>query len=137
MSLITLQNYLGGKLQGPVNGHYLDNHEPATGGIYARTPASDEQDLEAAVKAAQAAFPRWSTLPAEHKSQHLCRLADLIEQHQDELAAAEARDNGKPQRFRARSHSGALVLWGPKNHVGRYGIHMGRCPQNFGVEQFV
>ena len=96
MSLITLHNYIGGQLQTPVNGHYLDNHEPATGAVYARTPASDEADLALAIKAAQAAFPGWFAMPAENKSQHLCRLADLIEQHQDELAAAEARDNGKP-----------------------------------------
>jgi len=96
MSLITLKNFIGGQLQLPVNGRFLDNYEPATGAVYARTPASDEADLAQAVSAAQAALPGWSAMPAEHKSQYLCRLADVIEQHQDELAAAEARDNGKP-----------------------------------------
>lgn len=96
MSLITIENYINGQLCQPVEQHYLDNHEPATGQVYAQTPDSSEQDLNQAVTAAQNAFPAWANMPAEQRARTLCRLADLIEQSQDQLAHAEAVDNGKP-----------------------------------------
>ncbi len=96
MSLIRIKNYINGQLQAPVSGQYLDNIEPATGQVYALTPASDEHDLALAIDAAEAAFPPWANTPAEQKAKILNQLADLIEQHQDELAEAEAIDNGKP-----------------------------------------
>ncbi|TDR23621.1 aldehyde dehydrogenase [Marinicella litoralis] len=96
MSLKKIQNYINGVLTDPIDGHYLDNHEPATGLVYALTPESNEQDLKLAVDAAEQAFPAWSNTPAEHKAKVLNRLADLIEVHQNDLAKAEAIDNGKP-----------------------------------------
>lgn len=96
MSLITIKNYLGGQLLEPVSGEYLDDHEPATGQVYARTPQSGSDDLAAAVEAAEQAFPGWSNTPAEQRAMVLNRLADLIDQNKDRLARAEAIDNGKP-----------------------------------------
>ncbi|TVR42287.1 MAG: aldehyde dehydrogenase [Cryomorphaceae bacterium] len=91
-----LLNYINGKLQAPVGGTYLDNIEPATGKVYAHIPDSDERDVQLATEAAHKAFPYWSALPAGERSRILRRLAALIEQNLDELAAAESRDNGKP-----------------------------------------
>jgi len=96
MPLKKVQNYINGALTEPVDGGYLDNTEPATGLVYALTPESNENDLKLAVDAAEQAFPAWANTPAEHKAKLLNRLADLIETHQDELATAEAIDNGKP-----------------------------------------
>lgn len=96
MSLIRFQNYINGEWLDPIDGQYLDDFEPATGQVYATIPNSNEKDLDLAVKAAQQAFPSWSNTPAEQKAKILNKLADLIEQNQDELAEAEARDNGKP-----------------------------------------
>jgi len=96
MSLIVIHNYINGELLPPADGEYLDTYEPATGQVYARTPESGAADLQTAIDAAQAAFPGWAQMPGEHKSQCLIRLADLIEANHDQLAEAEARDNGKP-----------------------------------------
>ncbi len=96
MPLNKIQNYINGALIDPIDGDYLDNHEPATGLVYALTPESNQKDLERAVDAAEQAFPAWANTPAELKAKVLNRLADLIEEHQDELAKAEAIDNGKP-----------------------------------------
>jgi aminomuconate-semialdehyde/2-hydroxymuconate-6-semialdehyde dehydrogenase len=57
---------------------------------------SDERDVQAAVEAAQRAFPAWSAMPAQERSAILLRIADLIEKRLDELALAESIDNGKP-----------------------------------------
>jgi aminomuconate-semialdehyde/2-hydroxymuconate-6-semialdehyde dehydrogenase len=64
--------------------------------VYARLADSDERDVDAAVNAAQAAFPAWSAMGREERSNILLRLAALIEQDMEGFAKAESRDNGKP-----------------------------------------
>jgi aminomuconate-semialdehyde/2-hydroxymuconate-6-semialdehyde dehydrogenase len=94
--MILLQNYINGELVAPQNGQYLDNYEPATGKVYAQIPDSDAQDVEAAVQAAQAAFPAWSSMTNKERGKILMRLSNLIEAQLEELALAESTDNGKP-----------------------------------------
>ncbi|MFN4248966.1 MAG: aldehyde dehydrogenase [Flavipsychrobacter sp.] len=89
-------NYIGGELKAPANGKYIDNVNPATGEVYSYIPDSTAQDVEDAVAAAKAAFPAWSTTPAEEKFRILNRIAELIDQNLDALALAETNDNGKP-----------------------------------------
>jgi aminomuconate-semialdehyde/2-hydroxymuconate-6-semialdehyde dehydrogenase len=91
-----IANYIGGSLQAPLNGKYMPNINPATGEVYSQTPDSDSQDVEEAVGAAKAAFPLWSTTPAEERFKVLNRIAELIDQNLDALALAETNDNGKP-----------------------------------------
>ncbi len=74
----------------------MDNINPATGWIYSQTPDSDYEDVEEAVGAAKAAFPLWSTTPAEERFKILNRIAELIDENLDALALAETNDNGKP-----------------------------------------
>lgn len=74
----------------------MPNVNPATGETYSQTPDSDATDVEAAVAAARAALPAWSTTPAEERFKILNRIATLIDEHLDELALAETNDNGKP-----------------------------------------
>lgn len=77
-------------------------YEPATGDVVAMLADSAGADVDDAVHAARAAFPHWSATPAEERSRLLLRIASLIDEHLDELAALESRDNGKPLRL-ARS----------------------------------
>lgn len=92
----TIANYIGGSLQAPLNGLYMDNINPATGEVYSKTPDSDIKDVEEAVGAAKAAFPLWSTTPAEERFRILNNIAQLIDDNLDALALAETNDNGKP-----------------------------------------
>jgi aminomuconate-semialdehyde/2-hydroxymuconate-6-semialdehyde dehydrogenase len=92
----SLDNYIGGAAVTPASGKYLDNVEPATGKAYCRVADSDAQDIDQAVESAQAAFPRWSGLPAAERSRLLLAVADGLAARFDELAAAESRDAGKP-----------------------------------------
>lgn len=89
-------NYIGGDLQAPIDGNYFDNTNPATGAVYSQTPDSNFKDIEEAVGAAKAAFPSWSTTPAENRFKILNRIAELIDENIDALALAETNDNGKP-----------------------------------------
>lgn len=91
-----IQNYINGQLTAPLSGKYIDNYNPATGQVYSLIPDSDEQDVEVAVRAAEAAFPVWSTMRTEVRSAILIRLSQLIEKHLERFAIAESIDNGKP-----------------------------------------
>ena len=91
-----IQNYINGELVSPFNNNYLDNFEPATGKVYSLTPESDLKDLELAVKAAEQARRSWADMSSENRSILLMKLADAIESASEEIAKAEAIDNGKP-----------------------------------------
>lgn len=91
-----LRNYIDGALEDPQTGAWLPVYEPATGEVYAMAPDSAGTDVDAAVDAAQRAFPAWSALPAEQRSQHILRVAELIASRTMQFARAESRDNGKP-----------------------------------------
>ena len=91
-----LENYIGGNLIAPLSGKFIDNTNPATGEVYGQIPDSNEKDIEAAVHAAQKAFPIWSVTPVEERFKILNRIAELIDANLDELALAETNDNGKP-----------------------------------------
>jgi aminomuconate-semialdehyde/2-hydroxymuconate-6-semialdehyde dehydrogenase len=52
-----------------------------------------------AMEAAKAAFPLWSDLPSADRANYMERIALLIEENREELAAAESRDNGKPVKL--------------------------------------
>ncbi len=91
-----LENLIGGNFIGPLSGKFIDNINPATGEVYGQIPDSNEKDINAAVHAAQKAFPSWSVTPPEKRFEILNRIAELIDQHIDILALAETNDNGKP-----------------------------------------
>src|SRR5450759_197554 len=91
-----LPNLIGGRLQPPQAGAYLDVYEPATGAVFARCPDSDRADVDAAIIAARRAFPDWAATSAEERAKVLNRLADLVERDLEELAQLESRDSGKP-----------------------------------------
>lgn len=94
-----IENYIDGELVAPASGEYIDNYEPATGQVYSLIPQANQQDLEAAVGAAEAALTEWAEMSAEERAKLLIKLADAIEASSDELAKAEAIDNGKPVTF--------------------------------------
>jgi aminomuconate-semialdehyde/2-hydroxymuconate-6-semialdehyde dehydrogenase len=91
-----IANYIDGVLVAPQSGEYIDNVNPAVGEVYSLIPDSTEVDVEAAVAAAEQAFPMWSGLSTEARAAHLERLAQAIEAQADALAKAESVDNGKP-----------------------------------------
>ncbi len=97
--MLKIQNYINGQMVAPDSGNYIDNVEPATGQVYSLVPESNDVDLDSAVKSAEAAKEHWANTSLEKRAEILCRLADLIDANADELAKAEAIDNGKAVSF--------------------------------------
>jgi acyl-CoA reductase-like NAD-dependent aldehyde dehydrogenase len=78
--------------------------DPSTGEALTRVAQATPADVDAAVAAAARAHAdrRWSGLPPLERTRILTRIADLIEEHLEELAVLETQDNGKPiERSRA------------------------------------
>jgi acyl-CoA reductase-like NAD-dependent aldehyde dehydrogenase len=69
---------------------------PATEETIAELPAAGVEETDAAVAAAQAAFPAWRAVAPADRARLLRRLAGLVEEHGEELALLETRNVGKP-----------------------------------------
>jgi aldehyde dehydrogenase (NAD+) len=110
--LLEYRNLIGGELRAPASGRYVDVENPATGEIWARIPASDQADVNAAADAAAAAFPEWSALSAAERGFFLTKLGELFPKHGEELVTLESRDNGFPVGNNlARFGPGLQFLW--------------------------
>ncbi|MDM0021909.1 aldehyde dehydrogenase family protein [Variovorax sp. J22R187] len=69
---------------------------PATGQAFARSPAADRSQLDAAVNAATAAAPAWARLGFEARRAHLLRFGQFLVANADELASLTTLEQGKP-----------------------------------------
>jgi phenylacetaldehyde dehydrogenase len=71
---------------------------PSTGHHLVEVPACSVADLDRAVTSARSSFASgiWSQLPPSYRAKALWKLADLIDQHGDELAMLETLNVGKP-----------------------------------------
>ena len=80
------------------SGQTFGTVNPSTGEEICQVSAADAADVDKAVQAARTAFEHgpWRTMNASERGRLLHRLADLIENHADELARLESLDNGKP-----------------------------------------
>jgi acyl-CoA reductase-like NAD-dependent aldehyde dehydrogenase len=87
---------IGGERVAAVSGATLDVEDPATGTVIAQVPAAGEVDVDRAVAAAKAAFPAWRSCSPAERSRLMNRLADLVEEHADELARLDSLDAGMP-----------------------------------------
>jgi acyl-CoA reductase-like NAD-dependent aldehyde dehydrogenase len=74
----------------------MPTHNPATGEVQAEVALAAEEDVDRAVDAARAAFKgEWGEFTPSARGKVLWRLADLVEEHADDLALLETLDNGK------------------------------------------
>ena len=94
------QCFIGGQWVPAASGRTFDTLHPATEEVIAQVAEGDAADVDAAVAAARDAFENgpWRTIDARERGRLMHRLADLIEDDLDELAALESLDNGKPIR---------------------------------------
>jgi malonate-semialdehyde dehydrogenase (acetylating) / methylmalonate-semialdehyde dehydrogenase len=90
-----LENYINGSWVKSSGTTLLDVKNPATGEVLAKVPLSPEGDVDAAVKAAHAAFPAWSATPPVQRARFLFKLKALFEEHKEEVAAICTSEHGK------------------------------------------
>jgi len=91
-------NYIGGTWVEPVEGQYFENVTPVTGKVLCEIPRSTAADVEKALDAAHKAKKAWGKTSTTERSNILLRIAAVVEENLDLLAACETWDNGKPIR---------------------------------------
>jgi len=89
---------IDGQFVNAASGKTFPTLDPRTGDVIANVPEGDAEDVDRAVKAARKAFDEgpWPKMTAYERSCIMYRIADLLEKHNDEIAALETWDNGKP-----------------------------------------
>lgn len=93
----TFRNLIGGRWQEAASGATFESRNPARRhDVVGRFPASGPEDVDAAVRAARAAFATWRLTPAPKRGDLLRRLGDLLTERKDALARAMTREMGKP-----------------------------------------
>ncbi len=90
--------FIDGSWQPAQSGKTFETINPATEEVLANVAEGDTADVDLAVKAARKAFEdgQWSRMDARERGRLMYRLADLLEEEIDDLAALETLDNGKP-----------------------------------------
>jgi 1-pyrroline dehydrogenase len=93
------KNFVGGEWVDSAGGETMEVVNPSTGEVIAEVARSTAEDADRAVQAAKAALAEWlETTPGE-RAELLFKLADLIDENADELAALESRNVGKPLSY--------------------------------------
>ncbi len=94
--LLKRQAYVAGAWVDADSGETFPVLDPATGETIAEVPRLGAAETRRAIEAAREAFPAWGHRPARERSRVLRRLADLMADRTDELAALLVREQGKP-----------------------------------------
>ncbi|KPN74875.1 aldehyde dehydrogenase family protein [Neisseria sp. 74A18] len=90
--------FINGKFVPAQKSGTIDVLNPANGELITKIAAAEAEDVDIAVAAAKKAFPAWAATPAAERGRLLLKLADLIEEHAEELAQIESLDTGHPIR---------------------------------------
>ncbi len=89
--------FIGGKWRAAASGETLPVVDPSTGETYDAIPRGGAADVDAAVRAARAAYEgAWGATSATDRGRILSKMAALISASHEELSLIEARDTGKP-----------------------------------------
>jgi malonate-semialdehyde dehydrogenase (acetylating)/methylmalonate-semialdehyde dehydrogenase len=91
----TIPHWIAGRAVAGASGRTAKVYNPATGEVQAQVPLANHAELEAAVAAAEAAFPAWSAQPPLRRARVLFRFREVVEQHLDDFARLITSEHGK------------------------------------------
>jgi aldehyde dehydrogenase (NAD+) len=91
-------HFINGTWVQPSAGQFFDTNDPSNGEKLASVSQGSAADIDAAVKAARAALPKWQSLSPHARARYLYALARQVQKHSRLLAVLETMDNGKPIR---------------------------------------
>ena len=92
---IDTQNFIDNEFVSSNATTWIDLHDPATNNLVTRVPQSTTEELQAAVKSAENAFPVWRATSIMAKQQIMFELTRLIRENWDRLAASITLEQGK------------------------------------------
>ena len=75
---------------------YFETTNPATGEVLAEVASGGQDEINQAVAAAKAAFPKWADTPMKERARLMRRLGELIDENVPQIAEMETKDTGLP-----------------------------------------
>jgi malonate-semialdehyde dehydrogenase (acetylating) / methylmalonate-semialdehyde dehydrogenase len=91
----TYGHWIAGRAQPGASGRAGEVFDPSRGAVAARVALASDGEVDAAVRAARAAFPAWAATPALKRARVLFRFKELLESRRAELARVIAAEHGK------------------------------------------
>ena len=91
--------YINGQWVPGSTGQFIDVENPATREIFAKVPAGNAKDVDAAAKAAHRALPVWSATPLEERISLMKRFLEIFRSQEDELIDITIKELGSPYTF--------------------------------------
>jgi acyl-CoA reductase-like NAD-dependent aldehyde dehydrogenase len=92
-------NFVGGEWRPSLSGRTYEKRNPwRPAEVVGEFPASGEEDVDAAVRAAAEAFPGWAKTPAAARGQVLAKAADAVDRRVEQIAQDMTLEMGKPLR---------------------------------------
>lgn len=92
-----LRNFINGDFVAARSDDAFDVVDPVDESVYASSPISNADDVDAAFAAAATAFESWGESSPAERQLALFRIADEMERRADDFADAESKDTGKPR----------------------------------------
>jgi betaine-aldehyde dehydrogenase len=94
--VMSYKMFIGGEWVDASDGNSRRIESPATGDVIAEVPEATAEDVDKAVRAAKTAFDEtWSDATPGERSRALLKMADLVEEHGDEIGRLESENVGK------------------------------------------
>jgi malonate-semialdehyde dehydrogenase (acetylating) / methylmalonate-semialdehyde dehydrogenase len=94
-NVVNTTNFIDNQFVESSTSQWIDLHDPATNNLVTRVPQSTDEELKAAVKSAEAAFPKWKATSIMAKQQIIFKLTHLVRENMDRLAASITLEQGK------------------------------------------
>ena len=94
--LDTRRSFIGGEYVASTSGETFETRHPGTNRVICQVEQAGEREVELAVKAAAAGYAEWSAMPAIERGRILRRAVAIIRERNDELAALDTLDAGRP-----------------------------------------
>jgi acyl-CoA reductase-like NAD-dependent aldehyde dehydrogenase len=107
--LIKDKLFIGGQWTSASGREMIDVHNAGNGEVMGRIPAAGEKEVDAAVRAARAAFEAWAATPAATRADYLQKISDGLKARSDELAKTIAQEVGMPLKMASRIQAGLPI----------------------------
>lgn len=95
MTDATIHHYINGQISSGTGSQTQDVFNPATGQVTGQVALANRDDVNAAVAAADAAFPAWADTPPIRRARVMFKFLELLNTHKDDLARAITAEHGK------------------------------------------
>ncbi|MBC7467873.1 MAG: CoA-acylating methylmalonate-semialdehyde dehydrogenase [Ramlibacter sp.] len=91
----SIEHWIGGRIVPGSSGRRADVFNPATGSVSGQVALANSAEVDAAVAAAQAAFPKWADTPPIRRARVMFKFLELMNRKRDDLARAITAEHGK------------------------------------------